>query len=85
MLLHPGPALAQAEEEPVVVEYVSTHDEMAADPAFAEFASVFERFQSAEAMFNPDTDTDASAKAKPAADDATVVPARLSIQLIGST
>ena len=43
---------------------------MAADPAFAEFASVFERFQSAEAMFNPDTDTDASAKAKPAADDA---------------
>ena len=43
----------QDEEAPVQVEYVSTHDEMAADPAFADFSGVFERFQSAEELLNP--------------------------------
>ena len=50
---------AQVEEELVQVEYVSNHDEMAADPAFADFAGVFERFQSAEEMFNPKAETEA--------------------------
>ena len=33
------------------IEYVSNHDEMVADPAFAEFE--FDRFQSAESLLNP--------------------------------
>jgi len=65
-------AAAEAEEEeaPVQVEYVSTHDEMAADPAFADFSGVFERFQSAEELLNPVAEDGADAKAKPAAADA---------------
>ena len=58
----------QEEEAPVQVEYVSTHDEMAADPAFADFSGVFERFQSAEALLNPVAEASTTeAKAKPAA------------------
>lgn len=65
-----APLLARQEEEPVQVEYVSTHDEMAADPAFADFSSVFERFQSAEELLNPVAEDGAEAKAKPTAADA---------------
>ena len=69
--LHPRlplPLARQEEEAPVQVEYVSTHDEMAADPAFADFSGVFERFQSAEALLNPVAEASTTeAKAKPAA------------------
>ena len=58
----------QDDEAPVQVEYVSTHDEMAADPAFADFSGVFERFQSAEELLNPVAEDSTEAKAKPAAD-----------------
>ena len=72
--LHPRlplPLARQEEEAPVQVEYVSTHDEMAADPAFADFSGVFERFQSAEALLNPVAEASTTeAKAKPAAADA---------------
>jgi len=37
-------------EEPVVVEYILTHD--AIDPAFADLANVFEHFQSGDALLN---------------------------------
>ena len=41
---------------------------MAADPAFADFSGVFERFQSAEALLNPVAEASTTeAKAKPAA------------------
>lgn len=64
----PLPLARQEEEAPVQVEYVSTHDEMAADPAFADFSGVFERFQSAEALLNPVAEASTTeAKAKPAA------------------
>ena len=67
----PFPLARQEEEAPVQVEYVSTHDEMAADPAFADFSGVFERFQSAEALLNPVAEASTTeAKAKPAAADA---------------
>merc|ERR1740130_1285533 len=63
-------AAAEDEEAPVQVEYVSTHDEMAADPAFADFSGVFERFQSAEELLNPVAEDSTEAKAKPDADGA---------------
>ena len=64
------PLARQDDEAPVQVEYVSTHDEMAADPAFADFSGVFERFQSAEELLNPVAEDGTEAKAKPAAADA---------------
>ena len=46
------------------IEYVSNHDEMAADPAFAE---VLDRFQSAESLLNPMADAGAEAGASSSA------------------